>query len=103
MLESRSLDSSGVESPSVVIHDWPELAMQRRSTLGLSYEGPRDLVNPTINAFNNLMVEGSEINVEQLPTDNTGEKMVIDKETLDLFVAQQLSHPYCFAGTTCQL
>ena len=55
MLESRSLDSSGVESPSVVIHDWPELSMQRRSTLGLSYEGPRDLVNPTINAFNNLM------------------------------------------------
>jgi len=103
MLESRSLDSSGVESPSVVIHDWPELSMQRRSTLGLSYEGPRDLVNPTINAFNNLMVEGSEINVEQLPTDNTGEEMVIDKETLDLFVAQQLSHPYCFAGTTCQL
>ena len=52
---SRSLSPSGIESGRIVIYDWPELSMQRRSTLGLSYEGPSDMVNATINAFNNLM------------------------------------------------
>lgn len=51
----RSLSSSGIESDLLVVYDWPELAMQRRSTLGLNYEGPSDMVNATINAFNNLM------------------------------------------------
>ena len=44
-----------MESDQVVVFDWPALMMQRRSTLGLTYEGPSDVVNRTINAFNNLM------------------------------------------------
>jgi len=102
-IQSRSLDTTGIESDPVVVYDWPEMAMQRRSTLGLTYEGPADIVNATINAFNNLMVEGSDIVVEQLPTDSTGDGMVIDQETLAKFASEQTGHPYCFAGVTCQL
>jgi len=95
--------STPVESDQVVVFDWPALMMQRRSTLGLTYEGPSDVVNRTINAFNNLMVEGSEITVEPLPTDTTGDQMVIDADTLTKFTEGQSHHPYCFVGKTCHL
>ena len=50
-----------------------------------------------------LSVEGSNITVEQLPTDPNSGAVVIDAETLKKFTQEQSGHPYCFIGTTCQL
>ena len=50
-----------------------------------------------------LSVEGSNITVEQLPTDPNFGAVVIDAETLTKFTQEQSGHPYCFIGKTCQL
>ena len=72
----------------IVVHDWPELTMVRKTSLGMQYEGPSDIALPTINAFNKVMVEGQDtITVTEL--EGAGNQAIV----LDLTNFDQNSMP----------
>ena len=91
---------SGDSGFPLVVVDWPVIELVRKNTMGLRYTGPSELVANTLDAFNELMVEGSQVSVDPVPCDSQ-EATVIDTDTLTKFRENQAAHPYCIAGKTC--
>ena len=42
------------------VHDWPEMATVRKQTIGLKYTGSLYYATETINALNQVIVEGED-------------------------------------------
>ncbi len=92
--DGADFNSEALTMP-IVVHDWPELTMVRKTSVGMKYEGPKDPVLPTINAFNEVMVEGQDtITVTDLETSGN-EVVIIDlskfhKEAMPLLLRTEL-------------
>ena len=49
-----------ITGPEFAVHDWPEMATVRKQTIGLKYTGSLYYAVETINALNEVIVEGQD-------------------------------------------
>lgn len=90
-----------IESTNIIIHDWPEMATVRKQTVGFRYEGDLEYVVPTINAFNEVMVDGQDD--FELVDLETGETPAGQDKYIDLTNYNPAHDPTCYEGITCLL